>query len=125
MWGCTHTALPGHAWLHHARGLCIASRADDVCQSLPRQGQGGSKQLRAACAGQAAMRKGRGHGAFICGVRRSLDASTSAETICVAGKSADFAAIEFPQAARQCDRLHGCYSWRPRRCDQPAAWAQG
>ena len=31
------------------------------------------------------MRKGLGRGAFICGVRRSLDAATSVEALCVAG----------------------------------------
>ena len=42
-------------------------------------------KLRAQGAGQAAMRKGLGRGAFICGVRRSLDPSTSVEALLVAG----------------------------------------
>ena len=41
--------------------------------------------LREVHAGQAAMRKGLGRGAFICGLRRVLDSGTAAEVVCVAG----------------------------------------
>ena len=55
-----------------------------TCQSLPPSCKQGVSQ-RAQGAGQAAMRKGLGRGAFICGVRRSLDSSTSVEGLLVAG----------------------------------------
>ena len=71
--------------------LGLAYRGSPQVNPLPHTRQSlppGCKQgviQRTQGAGQAAMRKGLGRGAFICGVRRSLDSSTSVEGLLVAG----------------------------------------
>ena len=62
--------------------------ASSTCTAILHAGLPSTRQgvkQRAQGAGQAAMRKGLGRGAFICGVRRSLDPSTSVEGLLVAG----------------------------------------